>query len=291
VSAPLLAHDPPLTLAQFLGGSTRLLVLTGAGCSTESGIPDYRDDAGDWKPGADGKPRRPMSYQRFIGSETARRRYWAGSAVGWQRIAAAEPNAAHHALAALERRGALHWLVTQNVDGLHRRAGSRRVIDLHGALDKVQCISCRTRYPRAPFQAELLTSNPGFDAARPLAARTRPDGDAEVDAERTDGFVVPACVRCGGILKPDVVFFGEAIPPRRVEEAMARLGEADALLVVGSSLMVWSGYRFVVRARGLGVPVAALNLGRTRADDELDLKVAAPCGETLAAAVDLLQMP
>src|SRR5262249_30516150 len=150
--------------------------------------------------------------------------------------------------------GRLHWLVTQNVDGLHQRAGNRRVTDLHGRLDKVQCISCRTRYPRAPFQAELLARNPGLDGARPAPARTRPDGDEEVDADRTAGFVVPGGVRCGGPLKPDVVFSGEAIPPRRVEEAMARLAESDALLVVGSSLMVWSGYRFVVRARELGLP-------------------------------------
>lgn len=267
-------------LAAFLAGSRRIFVLTGAGCSTESGIPDYRDVDGGWK------HRRPVTYQRFVGSAAVRRRYWAGSLAGWERIAAAAPNRAHRALADLERAGRLHWLVTQNVDGLHQRAGTSRVTDLHGRLDKVLCLDCRTRYPRAPFQAALAATNPAF---RGLLAGARPDGDAEVDGQLLATFAVPACMRCAGTLKPDVVFFGEAVPPRRVDEARARLAEADAMLVVGSSLMVWSGYRFVVRARELGLPVAALNLGRTRADDgELDLKVALPCGEALAAAVDAL---
>lgn len=227
--------------------------------------------------------------QRFLTSGAVRRRYWAGSLAGWERIAGAAPNAAHHALAGLERAGRLHWLVTQNVDGLHQRAGSARVTDLHGRLDKVGCLSCRVRYPRLPFQAALLAANAAFSSeASGRSAGARPDGDADVGPESLAGFVVPGCMRCGGILKPDVVFFGEAVPPRRVDEAMARLAEADAMLVVGSSLMVWSGYRFVVRARELGLPVAALNLGRTRADGELDLQVRLPCGQALAAALDAL---
>ncbi|HEV8630410.1 MAG TPA: NAD-dependent protein deacetylase [Thermoanaerobaculia bacterium] len=283
MAEPLRRGDEPL--ASFLGRSTRLFVLTGAGCSTESGIPDYRDAKGGWKPSADGNVRQPTTYQRFVGSAAVRRRYWAGSLAGWERVGAAAPNAAHAALARLEAAGRLHWLVTQNVDGLHQRAGSRRVTDLHGRLDKVLCLGCRTRYPRAPFQRELLARNPGFVAG---GAGARPDGDAEVDWSALAGFAVPACMRCGGVLKPDVVFFGEAVPPRRVEEAMARLAEADAMLVAGSSLMVWSGYRFVVRARQRGLPVAALNLGRTRADGELALKVTLPCGAALPAAVDAL---
>ena len=268
-------------LGAFLGASRRLFVLTGAGCSTASGIPDYRGPDGEWK------HQRPTTYQRFVGSEATRRRYWAGSAVGWQRVAAAAPNPAHQALAALEQRGRLHWLVTQNVDGLHQRAGSRRVTDLHGRLDKVLCLGCRTRYDRRRFQETLLAWNPALAAGRdqvgaPLA---RPDGDAVVDAGAAGSFRVPPCLRCGGVLKPDVVFFGEAVPPRRVDESMARLAESDALLVVGSSLMVWSGYRFVVRARELGLPAAAVNLGRTRADGELDLAVGRCCAAVLPDAV------
>ena len=248
-------------LAGFLAASRRLFVLTGAGCSTASGIPDYRGPDGEWK------HRRPTTYQRFVGQEAVRRRYWAGSLVGWRRIDAAAPNAAHHALAALERAGRLHWLVTQNVDGLHQRAGSERVTDLHGRLDKVLCLGCRSRYGRRRFQETLLAWNApsapaersgpdthdwpaGVDPGEPPAAapRARPDGDAAVELAAVEAFRVPPCPLCGGVLKPDVVFFGEAVPPRRVDEAMARLAEADALLVVGSSLMVWSGYRFACAA-------------------------------------------
>ncbi len=274
---PAVDLAPLAALGAFFAGSSRLFVLTGAGCSTDSGIPDYRDTTGEWK------HRRPMTFQRFVADAAARRRYWAGSLVGWRRIATATPNAAHDALARLEARGRLCWLVTQNVDGLHQRAGSRRATDLHGRLDKVLCLTCRTRFGRASFQQELVARNPGHDHEPPASAR--PDGDANVDAARLAGFVVPPCPRCGGTLKPDVVFFGETVPPRRVEEAMERLAEADAMLVVGSSLMVWSGYRFVVRARELGLPVAALNLGRTRADAELALKVALPCAPALAEVV------
>ena len=267
-------------LAGFLAGARRLFVLTGAGCSTESGIPDYRDADGGWK------HRKPTTYQRFVGSESVRRRYWAGSLVGWERIAAARPNAAHRALAAARARGPRPLLLTPE----RRRAPpARRQPPRH-------------RSPRPPRQGALprlpdalpAPAVPGGPAGeqpglpRPRDETARPDGDAEIEAERLARFAIPACLRCGGTLKPDVVFFGEAVPPRRVAEGMERLAEADAMLVVGSSLMVWSGYRFVVRARELGLPVAALNLGRTRADGELDLKIAAPCGETLAAATALL---
>jgi len=267
-------------LAGFLDGARKLFVLTGAGCSTASGIPDYRDLDGTWK------HRRPTTYQRFLESEATRRRYWAGSLTGWARIAAAAPNAAHAALARLEREGLLHWLLTQNVDGLHRRAGSRRLTELHGRLDRVVCLTCRVRFPRERFQTALRAANPDWESEA-ASATPKPDGDAGVATEHLDGFRVPDCPRCGGVLKPDVVFFGEAVPRERVDEAFARLEESDRVLVVGSSLMIWSGYRFVRRARERGLPVAAVNLGRTRADAELALKVAAPCETALADAVAL----
>ncbi|HEX2251923.1 MAG TPA: NAD-dependent protein deacetylase [Thermoanaerobaculia bacterium] len=283
LSAPAGSVAPPAgaRLVALLAGARRTMVLTGAGCSTESGIPDYRAADGTWK------HRQPMTYQRFVGDEAARRRYWAGSFVGWRRMASAAPNPAHRALARLEAAGRVGVLVTQNVDGLHQRAGSARVVDLHGRLDKVVCLACRTRFAREGFQAELARRNPGL-AAVLEPARTRPDGDAGVADAVAERFAVPPCPRCGGVLKPDVVFFGEAVPPGRVTAAFAALEASDCLLVAGSSLMVWSGYRFVRRARELGLPVAAVNLGRTRADDELTLKVEARCGEVLAHLADAL---
>jgi NAD-dependent SIR2 family protein deacetylase len=267
-------------LVDLVAASRRLLVLTGAGCSTDSGIPDYRDGDGAWK------VRQPMTWAHFSGSEHARRRYWAGSIVGWRRIAAARPNPAHRALAELEAGGRIHHLITQNVDALHQRAGSRRVTDLHGRLDRLRCIECGGDFARQRFQRQLEESNPEW-ARR--AARVAPDGDAGVDASQSlDGFQVPTCPGCCGVLKPDVVFFGESVPRERVGRCYARLEEADALLVVGSSLMVWSGYRFVQAARQRGLPVAAVNLGTTRADAELSLKVSAPASTALSLLVDRL---
>jgi len=264
-------------LAEFVTAARRLVVLTGAGMSTESGIPDYRGPDGRWR------HRRPILYQDFVGSEDTRRRYWGRSVVGWRRVAAGRPNAGHAALAMLEARGRVHHLVTQNVDGLHQRAGSRNVTDLHGRLDTVECLGCGDRIERTAFQARLETMNPGWDHD---GDRSRPDGDVELPEADYGRFAVPACAHCGGILKPSVVFFGENVPKPRVEQAMARLGEGDALLVVGSSLMVFSGYRFVRAARRAARPVAVVNLGRTRADDEVDLKVEAPCGRALEALVE-----
>ncbi|RMH18102.1 MAG: NAD-dependent protein deacetylase [Acidobacteria bacterium] len=258
----------------------RIFVLTGAGVSTESGIPDYRDADGEWK-----HPR-PMTYRQLLASAAARRRYWARSLVGWRRIAAAEPNAAHHALARLEAAGRLGCLVTQNVDGLHAKAGSRRVIDLHGRLDRVECLGCRTRFRRHAFQLELERLNPGW--AERAAATLTPDGDAELHNADYDAFRVPPCPRCGGVLKPWVVFFGERVPPPRVERAFAALRRADAVLVAGSSLMVFSGYRFARAGRQLGLPLCLVNLGRTRADADADVKIAAPCGEVLPRLVAAL---
>ncbi len=261
-------------LAAFLARHPRLLVLTGAGCSTESGIPDYRDANGDWK-----RPQ-PVTWQAFTGDDATRRRYWARSLVGWTTMAHAQPGPAHRALARLEAAGHVALLLTQNVDGLHSAAGSQRVVDLHGRIDTVVCLGCGTRSPRAALQQRLVAANPGFAS---LAAAAAPDGDADLEHADFSRFEVPACERCGGMLKPDVVFFGESVPRERVATAMQALADADALLIAGSSLMVYSGYRFALAAAEQGKPIAAVNLGRTRADGLLALKVEQPVGSTLAA--------
>jgi NAD-dependent SIR2 family protein deacetylase len=268
------APDP---LAAFLEGR-RLLVLTGAGCSTASGIPDYRGPDGSWT------HRRPMSYAEFVGSEAARRRYWAGSLRGWPRVRDAQPNGAHRALARLEGAGRVVRLVTQNVDGLHQKAGSRRVIDLHGRLDAAECLDCGSRTGRDDVQRLLEAWNPGV---APKAASARPDGDAQVERAPED-LRVPHCRDCGGVLKPAVVFFGENVPRARVAETWAALDAADAVLAVGSSLSVYSGYRIVLAAHARGLPVAAVNRGWTRADGLLSLKIAEPCEDALARAADAL---
>ncbi len=258
-------------LLEVVARSRRLVALTGAGCSTESGIPDYRDEGGGWKRAA------PIMYADFVAEPRVRQRYWARSALGWRHVCAAEPGPAHHALAALAAAGPLGTVITQNVDELHARAGSRNVIELHGGLGRVRCLACGGREPRADFQNRLEAANPGWTAQ--LAAPA-PDGDALLEAAH-EGFVVPSCVRCAGVLKPDVVFFGESVPRERVAEAMRRVSEADTLLVAGSSLMVFSGFRFVREAARLGLRIAAVNLGRTRADDLFDVKICAGCGSTL----------
>ena len=264
---------------ELLERSRRLVVLTGAGCSTGSGIPDYRDRDGEWKR----KP--PISFQHFIGSAETRQRYWARSMVGWKLVESARPNRAHEALAAIEASGRLRYLVTQNVDGLHQKAGSVHVNDLHGRVDRVCCLDCGHTSSRFEFQNRLSAMNPTW---RHHHASPAPDGDADLDGVRFEAFQVPACARCSGTLKPDVVFFGESVPRARVDDAMANVDASDLLLVVGSSLMVWSGYRFVKRARDAGIPVAAVNLGKTRADAEIDVKVRADCGEVLQAVVRAL---
>ncbi|HJS04457.1 MAG TPA: NAD-dependent protein deacetylase [Variovorax sp.] len=274
-----MAMDASIPLADFAARHPRLFVLTGAGCSTDSGIPDYRDVNGDWKQPA------PVTLQAFTGDELTRRRYWARSLVGWPTMATARPGASHRALARLEASGRVGLLLTQNVDGLHDAAGSRQTIDLHGRIDTVRCLGCETRTPRAEMQQSLLARNPAWAA---LEARAAPDGDADVDDRDFASFDVPACSICGGMLKPDVVFFGESVPRERVQAAYAALSEADAVLVAGSSLMVYSGFRFVQAAVAAGKPVAAVNLGRTRADDLLALKVAQPVGEALTALADQL---
>ena len=259
-------------LSHFIERHPRLFVLTGAGCSTDSGIPDYRDTAGEWK------RRPPIRYQEFVGNEHARKRYWARSLAGFRRIRVARPNDAHHALATLERRGRIVQLVTQNVDGLHHAAGSENVIDLHGRIDTVRCLGCGQRTSRDELQRELERRNPSFAA---LDAAEAPDGDADLEGVAFETFDVPACSACGGLLKPDVVFFGENVPAERVQRAMAPIASSDAMLVVGSSLMIYSGYRFVTAAADAGKPIAAINLGRTRADDLLALKVEDRCSDAL----------
>ena len=259
-------------LEDFIAAHRRLFVLTGAGCSTGSGIPDYRDEQGAWKRTP------PVTYQAFVGDGITRRRYWARSLVGWPRIAQAQPNAAHRALAALEAQGRCSQLLTQNVDGLHQAAGSRAVIDLHGRLDAVVCLGCGASSSRADVQRRLAEANPAWAG---LAAGAAPDGDADLEDRDFATLQVPACDACGGMLKPDVVFFGENVPRARVDAAMAGLAQADGMLVVGSSLMVYSGLRFVHAAVRAQIPVAAVNLGRTRADDLLRFRMAAPCGDAL----------
>ncbi|MGH9408770.1 MAG: NAD-dependent protein deacetylase [Vicinamibacterales bacterium] len=269
-------------LADFLTIHRRVLVLTGAGCSTESGIPDYRDTNGDWK-----HPQ-PVMYQQFVANEAVRRRYWARSVVGWGRIVHATPNRAHAALASLEAAGFIDGVITQNVDGLHGRAGSRRIIDLHGRLDTVQCLGCGALTSREDFQARLVARNGHLAGATMEGAA--PDGDAKLSNIDYGSVDVPACPDCGGILKPHVVFFGEGVPPARLAVAFDWLDAADALLVVGSSLMVFSGYRFVQAAARASKPVAVVNLGRTRADDLISVKLAAPCGDVLASVHDRLRI-
>jgi NAD-dependent SIR2 family protein deacetylase len=260
-------------LRDFLDRHPRLCVLTGAGVSTGSGIPDYRDEAGEWKRA------RPVEFQPFMNRHEVRQRYWARSTAGWPFIARARPNAAHHALARLEESGTVRLLITQNVDGLHAAAGSRNIVDLHGRLELVRCMQCARTSPRAQLQQRLLAANPRWAQAE---GRIAPDGDVDLDAREYADFVVPDCAECGGILKPDVVFFGEGVPRDRVERAFEGVAQADALLIVGTSLMVYSGYRFAEAAAAAGKPIAAVNRGRTRADPLLALKMDGPCEEVLA---------
>lgn len=267
-------------LAEFVATHPRLFVLTGAGVSTDSGIPDYRDARGDWK-----RPP-PVSHQSFMGSHRVRQRYWARSLVGFRALANAHPGQAHRALAVLERQSRITSLVTQNVDSLHQRAGSRRVIDLHGQADVVKCMHCAATMMRHALHDELARLNPSWLS---LTAEVGPDGDADLDGYDFSTFEVPSCHRCRiGILKPDVVFFGDNVPRPRVDQAFAALDEASGMLVAGSSLMVYSGYRFARHAARTGKPIACVNLGATRAETLFELKITAAIGPTLTAMIDRL---
>jgi NAD-dependent SIR2 family protein deacetylase len=276
------ADDPAAMLRGWIERHPRLFVLTGAGVSTDSGIPDYRDSDGAWKRTP------PVTWQAFTGDAATYRRYWARSHVGWPGFSASQPNAAHAALVELERRGTLTTLVTQNVDRLHQRAGSRDVIDLHGRLDRVVCLGCGDDTPREDLQRRMAESNPGW---RPHEAGAAPDGDADIDAAAVLRFAPPHCLHCGGLLKPDVVFFGENVPRERYARALAALEAADAMLAVGTSLMVYSGFRFARIARERGLPLAILNRGRTRADELAQLRLDADCGATLSAALAAMASP
>ena len=271
-----MAHHAVEDLRRWIAERRRVVVLTGAGCSTASGIPDYRDEHGEWK------RRPPVMFQAFRTQASTYRRYWARAFAGWPRFTAAEPGAAHHALAAWQQAGSLARLVTQNVDGLHQRAGNRNVIDLHGRLDDVVCLTCRDRTSRASVQAAMAAANAQWNAP----AATAPDGDADIDASAIESFDPPRCGRCGGLLKPDVVFFGENVPSARYEDARDAVAAADAILVAGSSLMVYSGFRFVQQAHDAGLPIAIVNRGRTRGDALASLKVEADVGTVLTKAID-----
>lgn len=253
-------------------------MLTGAGCSTASGIPDYRDERGEWK------RRPPVMIQAFRTQEGVYRRYWARAFAGWPRFTSAAPAEAHHALSAWEAAGTLRQLVTQNVDGLHQRAGSRAVVDLHGRLDTVVCLTCGNRTSRQDLQSAMAAANASWSAE----AATAPDGDADLDDALVQSFIPPRCEGCGGLLKPDVVFFGENVPADRYATARTALADADALLVAGSSLMVYSGFRFVRLAHEAGLPIAIVNRGRTRGDDLAELKIEGDVGSVLSGAVAAL---
>ncbi|MEW1632079.1 NAD-dependent protein deacetylase [Streptomyces sp. NPDC089173] len=259
-----------------------VLVLSGAGISTESGIPDYRGEGGSLS------RHTPMTYQDFTADAQARRRYWARSHLGWRTFGSARPNAGHRAVAAFERHGMLSGVITQNVDGLHQAAGSEEVVELHGSLDRVVCLSCGTFSPRHELARRLEEANEGF---APVAAAINPDGDADLTDEQVGDFRVVPCTVCGGILKPDVVFFGETVPPQRVERCRALVREADTLLVLGSSLTVMSGLRFVRQAAQAGQPVLIVNRDPTRGDRHALTRVALPLGTALTTMAGRLGIP
>ena len=267
---------PGLDVLAALAAAGGVAVLSGAGLSTESGIPDYR--------GPTGAARRatPMTFQAFTGSAAARQRYWARSHLGWRVVARARPNAGHRAVTALEQAGLLTGVVTQNVDGLHTAAGTRSVVELHGNLDRVVCLHCGDLSSREHLDTRLREANPGWTAR---VRGVNPDGDVDLPDEALERFTTVACSLCGGVLKPDVVFFGESVPADRVQACFALVERSRALLVLGSSLTVMSGYRFVLRAAKTGVPVAIVNAGPTRGDAKADVRVDAPLGEVLPRLV------
>lgn len=254
----------------------RMAVLTGAGVSTDSGIPDYR--------GAGAPVRTPMTFSQFLADEPYRKRYWAGSHLGWSRFATSRPNSGHRMLAELEHAGLVTGVVTQNVDGLHVRAGSQRVVDLHGSMDRVVCLHCGQAFSRDAVAERISALNPWFDES--AASRINPDGDAEVDD--VSRFAIPECTVCGGTLKPDIVFFGEFVPPVKFEEARSIVARADALVVLGSSLVVNSGVRLVGLAQKRRIPVVIVNRGVTKADARAAVKIDAGTSETLALLGDAL---
>lgn len=276
-SLPPATTDPAPVVEALRGGG--VLVLSGAGISTESGIPDYRGEGGSLS------RHTPMTYQDFTGGAQARRRYWARSHLGWRTFRRARPNAGHRAVAAFGRSGLLSGVITQNVDGLHQAAGSEDVVELHGGLDRVVCLSCGTFVSRREVARRLEEANPGFE---PVAAAVNPDGDADLTDEQVGDFRVVPCAVCGGVLKPDVVFFGEAVPPARVEHCRELIRGATSLLVLGSSLTVMSGLRFVRQAAGTGKPVLIVNREPTRGDPQAVTRISLPLGPALSTVCDRL---
>ena len=266
-------------LTQFINASENLVVLTGAGCSAHSGIPTYRDSRGHWQRSA------PIYHQEFISKPSSRQRYWARSVIGWPNVANAVPNAAHYALAAIENVGKIGLLVTQNIDSLHQRAGHKNVVDLHGRLDRVVCLGCGAASSRHALQERLLIANPQL----PKSGDFAPDGDADIQIDVTT-IDVPSCTECEGILKPDVVFFGDNVKPKIVQSIYQSLSNSDGLLVVGSSLKVYSGFRFCKKAAELGKPIVCVNPGVTRGDSLYKLKVKADCVKVFSNLIEPLEL-
>ncbi|XP_030075685.1 NAD-dependent protein lipoamidase sirtuin-4, mitochondrial isoform X2 [Microcaecilia unicolor] len=286
-SLPFVPNSPPLDCAQqeqlqqFIYSSQQLFVMTGAGISTESGIPDYRSEGVGLFAKTD---RRPIQHKEFIQSASARQRYWARNFLGWSQFSSHEPNAAHWALNYWEKLGKLHWLVTQNVDALHTKAGSQCLTELHGCTHRIICLGCGLRIARSELQDRFIALNPMWTAEVQGVA---PDGDAFITEEQIIHFRIPACATCGGILKPDVTFFGDSVSPAKVTDVYQHLSESDAVLVVGSSLQVYSGYRFILAAYEKKLPIAILNIGPTRADHLASVKVASRCGKVLPEILTL----
>ncbi|KAG9457147.1 hypothetical protein H6P81_001655 [Aristolochia fimbriata] len=302
-SKDLVPHsDPPSSdnvnnLYQFINHSYKLMVLTGAGVSTEAGIPDYRSPNGAYSTGF-----KPITHQEFVRSIRARRRYWARSYAGWRRFTAAQPGPTHVALASLEKVGRINFMVTQNVDRLHHRAGSNP-LELHGTVYSVICLQCGFSMCRDSFQDQVKALNPKWASAieslesghpgsdKSFGMQQRPDGDVEIDEKFwEEDFLIPACQQCDGLLKPDVVFFGDNVPKDRANQAMEAAKGCDSLLVLGSALMTMSAFRLVRAAHEEGAKIAIVNVGTTRADEFVPLKIMARCGEIMPRVLDMGSM-
>ncbi len=265
-------HSKILQLVDLLSRSPGFCVLTGAGVSTQSGLPAYRDENGEWKHS------KPMQHQDFVSSESRRKYYWARSMLGWPSFNNAKPSQAHQNIAALQNEGFVGPIITQNVDRLHQAAGSKQILDLHGRLDEVICLNCNQLFSRHDFQSKLESLNPGFGAEK---KSLRPDGDVDIDSTSLQSFCVPSCKLCDGVLKPNVVFFGGVLNPDIVKKASKAVDASPGLIAVGSSLMVYSGYRYVKQAIELNKPVICINQGVTRADGLFDQKALRQLCETL----------